>query len=158
LTRNIVHDGQELSVGVIEEITASSTSYTFRDNRGLLSSTQFAQPALTIMELAEMEALRSRGVVQQGAEFAGHSLGEYAALAACTSIMSLEDMLSLVFYRGLVMQRALKRSKTGQTDFAMVAVNPSRIGLGMSTGPSRSCETYIPQVFTKSRSRTWSLS
>ncbi|XPT03480.1 Fatty-acyl-CoA synthase system [Ascochyta lentis] len=130
LTRNVVRDGQELSVGVIEEITPFSTSYTFRDDRGLLSSTQFAQPALTIMELAEMEALRSRGVVQQGAEFAGHSLGEYAALAACTSIMSLEGMLSLVFYRGLVMQRALKRNETGQTDFAMVAVNPSRIGSG----------------------------
>ncbi|KAJ4320236.1 hypothetical protein N0V94_003500 [Neodidymelliopsis sp. IMI 364377] len=135
LTRDVICDGQKQSVSVIKEITASSTSYTFRDERGLLASTQFAQPALTIMELAEMEALRYRGVVQQGAKYAGHSLGEYAALAACTSIMSLEEMLGLVFYRGIVMQRALTRSETGQTDFAMVAVNPSRIGSGTATIP-----------------------
>jgi fatty acid synthase subunit beta len=126
----VVCDGDERAISIIEEITICSKSYTFRDDRGLLSSTQFAQPALTIMEMAEMEALRSHDVVQHGAMFAGHSLGEYAALAACTSIMSLEEMLDLVFYRGLLMQRALARDESGKTEFGMVAVNPSRVGLG----------------------------
>lgn len=129
LTRKVISNGEEEAASIIEEITPRSKSYTFRDDRGLLSSTQFAQPALTIMELAEMEALRSHDVVQQGAMFAGHSLGEYAALAACTSIMSLEEMLDLVFYRGLLMQRALARDEAGKTEFGMVAVNPSRVGL-----------------------------
>lgn len=130
LTRKVFSNGREHAVGIIEEITPHSKSYTFRDDRGLLSSTQFAQPALTIMEMAEMEGLRSHDVVQQSAMFAGHSLGEYAALAACTSIMTLEEMLDLVFYRGLLMQRALARDEAGKTEFGMVAVNPSRVGLG----------------------------
>lgn len=128
----MIEDGQERSVGVIEGLTSSSTSYTFRDSRGLLFSTQFSQAALTVMEVAEMEALRSRGLVQQRSPFAGHSLGEYAGLAACTTVLALEEMLSLVFYRGLVMQRAMERNEAGQTDYSMMAVNPSRIGLRMS--------------------------
>jgi len=83
-----------------------------------------------------MEALKSQGLVQEGSMFAGHSLGEYSALAACTSFMSLESLLSLVFYRGLTMQIAMTRDKNGRTDFAMIAVNPSRISKGMS-----SCKT-----------------
>jgi fatty acid synthase subunit beta len=132
MTRKIIKDGEEVSVPMLPGLTPRSTSYTFREERGLLFSTQFAQPALCLMEIADMEALKSQGLVQEGSMFAGHSLGEYSALAACTSFMSLENLLSLVFYRGLTMQVAMTRDKDGRTDFAMVAVNPSRIGKGMS--------------------------
>lgn len=80
------------------------------------------------MEIAAMRTLEARGCVQQQASFAGHSLGEYSALAACTTFMSLEELLSLVFYRGLLMQRAVERDENGQTKFSMVAVNPSKVG------------------------------
>ena len=80
------------------------------------------------MEIAEYEHLRASGLTQKGAQFAGHSLGEYAALGACTSFMTLENLLNLVFYRGLKMQNALARDGNGRTDFAMVAVDPARVG------------------------------
>ena len=82
------------------------------------------------MEIAEYEHLRASGLVRADAPFAGHSLGEYAALGACTSFMRLENLLNLVFYRGLKMQNALTRDSNGRTDFGMVAVDPSRVGKG----------------------------
>ncbi len=124
----ILSNGKEAEKPIIKGLTPDSHSYTFRDERGLLFSTQFAQPALVLMELAELEHLRSVGLVQENAVFAGHSLGEYSALGACTSFMSTEDLLSLVFYRGLTMQLSMTRDELGRTDFSMVAVNPSRVG------------------------------
>jgi fatty acid synthase subunit beta len=80
------------------------------------------------MEIAEFEHLKSKGVVQDNARYAGHSLGEYSALGACTTFLSLENLVDLIFYRGLRMQNAVKRDEHGRTEYSMVAVNPSRVG------------------------------
>ncbi|KAG0644946.1 malonyl Co-A carrier protein [Hyphodiscus hymeniophilus] len=129
MTRKVHQGGKMIVLPVIEGLTPESESHTFRDARGLLFSTQFAQPVITLMNLAEMASLKSRGLVQENALFAGHSLGEYSALAACTScFIQLDDLLRAVFYRGLVMQVAMTRDSDGRTDFSMVAVNPSRVG------------------------------
>jgi fatty acid synthase subunit beta len=130
MTRKTICDGKEKMQPIIPGLTPTSESYTFKEERGLLFSTQFAQPALTLMEIAEFEALKSHEVVQQDFKFAGHSLGEYAALTACTSFMTLENMLHLVFYRGLIMQVAMTRDGDGMTGFSMVALNPSKISRG----------------------------
>ena len=114
----------------MDGLTYDSESYTFQEPRGLLFSTQFAQPAITLMNLAETASLQSRGLMQQDAYFAGHSLGEYSALAACANFMPLEALLGLVFYRGTVMQFAMEKDSSGQTEFSMVAVNPSRVERG----------------------------
>lgn len=94
-------------------------------------STQFAQPALVVMEMAEYAHLQAQGVVQSSALFAGHSLGEYSALGACSTFMQFEPLLSLIFYRGLKMQNALPRDLNGRTEYAMMAVDPSRIASGI---------------------------
>jgi fatty acid synthase subunit beta len=117
---------------ILKGLTPKSTSYTFSYPKGLLLSTQFSQPALILMEMVEYERLKAKGVVQSGAQFAGHSLGEYAALGACTTFMSFENLLTLVFYRGLKMQNALQRDVQGRTDYSMVATDPSRVGKGNS--------------------------
>lgn len=130
LTRKATRDGREVSIPVMDGLTYDSESYTFQEPRGLLFSTQFAQPAITLMNLAETASLQSRGLMQQDAYFAGHSLGEYSALAACADFMPLEALLGLVFYRGTVMQFAMEKDSSGQTEFSMVAVNPSRVGRG----------------------------
>ena len=124
-------DGNTTDESIIKDLLPYSTSYTFQDERGLLYSTQFAQPALTIMEMAAFEDMKSRGLIQESAVFAGHSLGEYVALGSLSNFMTLEALLSVVFYRGLSMQVAMKRDENGQTSFSMVAVNPSKIRRGM---------------------------
>ena len=141
MTRKILLDGQETLIPVMDGLNLESESYTFQEPRGLLFSTQFAQPAITLMNLAEMASLKSRGLVQQDSLFAGHSLGEYSALAACSGFMSLESLLSLVFYRGLMMQMAMERDTFGRTDFSMVAVNPSRVGKSTCAHPLNLIDT-----------------
>ena len=113
---------------IIQGLTVETPSYTFSEERGLLFSTQFSQPAIALMEIAEFEHLKAQGVVQNEAKFAGHSLGEYSALGSCTSFLSLENLLDLIFYRGLRMQNAVQRDENGRTEYSMMAVNPSRVG------------------------------
>ncbi|KAK8015932.1 hypothetical protein PG991_008820 [Apiospora marii] len=112
------------------EIHARSTSYTHASPAGLLFATQFAQPALTIMEMAVVRDMQAHGVLDitsGGCHFAGHSLGEFAALASFTDFMPFENLLYFVFCRGMTMQSAVERDARGRSAFAMVAVDPSRV-------------------------------
>lgn len=120
-------DGTVRSEKIFKEINENTTSYTYRSPTGLLSATQFTQPALTLMEKASFEDMRSKGLVQRDSSFAGHSLGEYSALAALAEVMPIESLVSVVFYRGLTMQVAVERDETGRSNYSMCAVNPSRI-------------------------------
>lgn len=123
----VAADGSVRSEKIFKEIDETTTSYTYRSPTGLLSATQFTQPALTLMEKASFEDMRSKGLVQRDSSFAGHSLGEYSALAALADVMSIESLVSVVFYRGLTMQVAVERDATGRSNYSMCAVNPSRI-------------------------------
>jgi [acyl-carrier-protein] S-malonyltransferase len=72
-----------------------------------LTLTQNAQPALMATSLAAMRALESEGVSISDAAFvAGHSLGEYSALAAAGAI-SVADTARLLRIRGRAMQEAV---------------------------------------------------
>jgi [acyl-carrier-protein] S-malonyltransferase len=71
--------------------------------------TENAQPALVAVSLAAMRVLETEaGVdIKRDARFvAGHSVGEYAALAA-TGALSLADAVRLVRIRGRAMQQAV---------------------------------------------------
>src|SRR5271156_4058595 len=72
-----------------------------------LTLTQNAQPALMAVSLAVMAALQKQfGIgVERAAFVAGHSLGEYAALAAAGAL-GLSDTARLLRLRGEAMQRA----------------------------------------------------
>ena len=120
-------DGSIRSEKIFKEIDDNTSSYTYRSPTGLLSATQFTQPALTLMEKASFEDMRSKGLVQRDSSFAGHSLGEYSALAALAEVMPIESLVAVCFYRGLTMQVAVERDASGRSNYSMVAVNPSRI-------------------------------
>lgn len=120
-------DGRVSEARLFPTIDEQTTCYTFRSESGLLSSTQFTQPAIVLMELAIMADLKARQLVPEGAVFAGHSLGEFAALIALGGIMPLKTVVSTLFYRGLVMQSAIKVDELGRSRFAMCAVDPTRV-------------------------------
>jgi [acyl-carrier-protein] S-malonyltransferase len=87
-----------------------------------LTLTRNAQPALMATSMAVMAALKAEGVGIEAAAFvAGHSLGEYSALAAAGAI-SLADAARLLRRRGEAMQRAVAPG-----DGAMAAI----LGLGL---------------------------
>ena len=133
MTREVVQpDGTTKLEPILNDLSGDSSSYTFRSPGGLLMATQFAQPALTLLEKATFEDMRARGLIQEGTSYAGHSLGEYAALASMAEFMPLETMLRIVFYRGLSMQLVTKRDSAGRTEYSMCAVNPSKISKGRS--------------------------
>ncbi len=72
-----------------------------------LTLTQNAQPALMATSLAVMAALKAEGVGMEAASFvAGHSLGEYSALAAAGTF-SVADAARLLRKRGEAMQAAV---------------------------------------------------
>ena len=129
-------DGRTTSEKIFKDITEETKSHTFRSSTGLLSSTQFTQPALTLMEKAIIEDMKDKGLLADHCSFAGHSLGEYSALAAIAEIMPIESLVSVVFYRGLTMQMAVERDDQGRSNFSMCAVDPSRLSKGMSIPPN----------------------
>lgn len=120
-------DGELKAEKIFKEIDETTTSYTFKSPTGLLSATQFTQPALTLMEKAAFEDLKAKGVIPVEAAFAGHSLGEYAALASLADVMSIESLVEVVFYRGMTMQVAVPRDSAGRSNYGMIAVNPGRV-------------------------------
>lgn len=72
-----------------------------------LTLTQNAQPALMATSLAAMRALEAEGVtIADAAYVAGHSLGEYSALAAAGAI-TVSDAARLLRTRGQAMQQAV---------------------------------------------------
>ncbi|MEO0989406.1 MAG: ACP S-malonyltransferase [Pseudomonadota bacterium] len=72
-----------------------------------LTLTANAQPALMATSLAAMAALKSEGVAVTAADYvAGHSLGEYSALAAAGTF-SVADCARLLRTRGQAMQAAV---------------------------------------------------
>lgn len=77
-----------------------------------LTLTANAQPALMAVSLAAMRVLEARGVDLKAsvAFVAGHSLGEYSALAAAGSV-SVGDAARLLRIRGRAMQEAVPVGK-----------------------------------------------
>jgi [acyl-carrier-protein] S-malonyltransferase len=74
-----------------------------------LTLTENAQPALMAVSLAVMRVLESEAgldLAREATFVAGHSLGEYAALAAAGSL-TLADTARLLRVRGLAMQKAV---------------------------------------------------
>ena len=74
-----------------------------------LTLTENAQPALMAVSIAVMRVLEKEGgldLPRQAALVAGHSLGEYSALAAAGTF-ALADAARLLKRRGLAMQRAV---------------------------------------------------
>ncbi|KAF9167813.1 3-oxoacyl-[acyl-carrier-protein] synthase [Actinomortierella ambigua] len=120
-------DGSIQSLPLFPGINESTNFYTFQSPNGLLAATQFTQPALTLMEKAAFEDMRSKGLIQGNCAFAGHSLGEYSALASIGDVLPIESLVDVVFYRGMTMQVAVPRDSVGRSNYGMVAINPSRV-------------------------------
>jgi [acyl-carrier-protein] S-malonyltransferase len=104
-----------------------------------LTLTQNAQPALMAVSLAVMRVLEAEAGLdlKRDAQFvAGHSLGEYSALAAAGAF-SLADTARLLRTRGQAMQKAVPVGAG-----AMAAL----IGLELDTAAAVAAEAAGPQV------------
>ncbi|KAF8896473.1 fatty acid synthetase alpha subunit [Infundibulicybe gibba] len=130
-------DGNVKTLPLFADIDVRTPKYTFSHPNGLLFATQFAQIALVVTEKAAFEDMRVKGFVQKDCAFAGHSLGEYSALASIADVLPISALVDVVFYRGITMQRAVERDSENRSNYAMCAVNPSRISKTFSDAALR---------------------
>ncbi|NUS91979.1 MAG: DUF1729 domain-containing protein, partial [Nocardia sp.] len=96
---------------------------------GVLHLTQFTQVAMATLGVAQVAELREAGAFVEGSLLAGHSVGEYNALAAVAGVLPLEAVLEVVFQRGSAMHELVPRDAQGRSDYRMAAIRPSQIGL-----------------------------
>ena len=92
---------------VDEALGESLSALIWEGEQDELTLTQNAQPALMATSLAAMRALEAEGVSLDAASYvAGHSLGEYSALAAAGTL-TIADTARLLRIRGQAMQAAV---------------------------------------------------
>lgn len=92
---------------VDEALGEALSAVIWGGDEAALTLTANAQPALMATSLAAVRALEAEGVgVDRAAYVAGHSLGEYSALAAAGSL-SVADAARLLRRRGEAMQAAV---------------------------------------------------
>ncbi len=104
-------DAYPAAKAVFEEVDAalgeSLSALIWEGDIDTLTLTRNAQPALMATSLAAMKALEAEGITISAADFvAGHSLGEYSALAAAGAL-SIADTARLLRIRGTAMQEAV---------------------------------------------------
>eukprot|EP00842_Homolaphlyctis_polyrhiza_P001892 jgi/Hompol1/2703/HPOL_006136-RA len=122
----IEQTGKSAWLPLFPEITETTMSYTFQHPQGLLSATQFTQPAMAINAVATFEHMKAQGIVLSDVMFAGHSLGEYCALCSVAEILTVEGIIDMNFTRGMTMQVSIPRDEFGRSQYGMVAISPMR--------------------------------
>ncbi len=98
---------------VDEALGEKLSTLIWEGDQDALTLTENAQPALMATSLAAMRALEAEGVTISAASYvAGHSLGEYSALAAAGAL-SVADTARLLRIRGRAMQEAIPVGQGG---------------------------------------------
>lgn len=113
---------------VDEALKQNLSRIMFEGPEAELTLTENAQPALMAMSLAVMRVLEGDGglsLKRHIAFVAGHSLGEYSALAAARSF-SLGDAARLLKRRGHAMQRAVPVGKGAMAAFLGLELDVAR--------------------------------
>ena len=90
-----------------DALSFNLTKLIFEGNEAELTLTKNSQPAIMTVSIAALRALTNElGTKLNPVCVAGHSLGEYTALAA-SEVISFHDAVKLVRQRGIFMQEAV---------------------------------------------------
>lgn len=95
---------------------------TFEGTEEELAQTCNSQPAIMAMSLLCFEAAKKKGLTFDAV--AGHSLGEYAAMAA-SGMLSLEDGFKVIKARAAAMDKAAKETEGAM--YAIMKLSPQEV-------------------------------
>ena len=128
------HTRNELGFSIVQIVDENPTvlrvgETVFRHPKGVLYLTQFTQVALAVVAYGQTERLREAGTIVPGSLYAGHSLGEYTALASLANIFDLEAVIDIVFSRGSAMHSLVERDAAGRSNYRLGALRPNMFGL-----------------------------
>ena len=104
---------------VNESLSKNLSDIIFNGPQEQLTLTENAQPSIMSVSMAVIRVLENDFQLKTMENidfFAGHSLGEYTALAASKSI-SIEDAAKILFFRGKNMQKTSVKTKTAMAAF-----------------------------------------
>lgn len=125
-----LHEAFASSRAVFQEVDEALGDHLsrlmFTGDADELTRTENAQPALFAVSLAAVRALESEGgfkLADKAALLAGHSLGEYSALAAAGTL-GIAEGARLLRLRGQAMQRAVPAGEGGMA--ALLGVDASQ--------------------------------
>ncbi len=101
-----------------EELNLPLSKIIFDGPSELLNETENTQPAIFLTSYSIYQVIKNETSfdIDKANFFAGHSLGEYSALA-CSNVINFEDTIKLLRIRGNAMQNAVPKNQGG-----MVAV------------------------------------
>ena len=101
-----------------EALNLSLTKIIFEGSKELLNQTENTQPAIFLVSYAIFKTIKRETSfdISKANYFAGHSLGEYSALA-CSDVINFSNTIKLLKIRGKAMQNAVPKNEGG-----MVAV------------------------------------
>ncbi|QGU03646.1 type I polyketide synthase [Corynebacterium comes] len=140
------HTRDALGFSIRRIIDENPTEVTVRGRKfihpaGVLHLTQFTQVALAVVAYAQTARLREADALAANSMYAGHSLGEYTALASLGNIFDLESVIDVVYSRGSAMGTLVERDEQGRSNYGMGALRPNMIGV-----PADRVEDYIAQI------------
>ncbi|MCC6620734.1 MAG: DUF1729 domain-containing protein [Deltaproteobacteria bacterium] len=125
---------EALGFSLLRVVNENPTSLVVHGQRlfhpqGVLHLTQLTQVAMAALAQAQVAELEEAQAWTPDGLFAGHSVGEYNALAAAAKVLPLESVIALVYRRGSVMHQLVARDAEGRSGFAMGVVRPHLAGL-----------------------------
>tara|TARA_A100001011_G_scaffold391114_1_gene475902 strand:- start:538 stop:1458 length:921 start_codon:yes stop_codon:yes gene_type:complete len=97
-----------------DSLNISLSKIIFEGSKSLLDETENTQPAIFLVSYSIFTAINSETSfkISDANFFAGHSLGEYSALA-CSGVTNFVDTIKLLKVRGKAMQNAVPKNKGG---------------------------------------------
>ncbi len=109
--KNLFHEADDI-------LNTSISKLIFEGPKELLDLTENTQPAIFLVSYSIFNVIKNETTfdINKANFFAGHSLGEYSALA-CSGVISFSETIKLLKIRGNAMQNAVPKNEGG-----MVAV------------------------------------
>tara|TARA_Y100000992_G_C21217581_1_gene468712 strand:- start:227 stop:1153 length:927 start_codon:yes stop_codon:yes gene_type:complete len=109
--KNLFHEADDI-------LNTSISKLIFEGPKELLDMTENTQPAIFLVSYSIFNVIKNETTfdISKANFFAGHSLGEYSALA-CSGVISFRETIKLLKIRGNAMQNAVPKNEGG-----MVAV------------------------------------